>query len=106
MANSTLRNAELSLGTAVAMSDAETRSIGASAESMATSGLTIPSNCHRVLLYASASYRHQKGADPTTTLGQLVESGEPYAVDHNDFADRKFITTGGGDATFIAIYLR
>lgn len=105
MANSTLRNAELKIHGA-AMSDAETASMGTASETMATAGFTIPSNCHQILLYADADYRHHNVTDPTTSFGILVESGEPFVMQHNDFATREFITTGGGDATFIAVYIR
>ncbi len=88
------------------MSTAETRSVGAAAETLATAGCTIPSNCHQIAIWSSAAYNHHQGAAPTTSFGHTVAANKPFVMNHEDFSKRKFITTGGGDATFIVIYIR
>jgi hypothetical protein len=87
---------------------AESLAMGASAETLATAGATIPQNTGTIIVVTpSGDSLHWLGkGTPTSTLGHRITHGSPGIIPHDVQKTAEFISDDAGDVTCILIYLR
>ncbi len=82
----------------------ESLTIGDAAESIATSGGTIPSNCTEIHLYpAAALHWHPASVTPTASIGHAVAANEMFMLTHAQQAALIF-SDDDNDQTILAVY--
>ncbi len=82
----------------------ESASIGASAETLATAGFTIPAGTTQILCLPPSILRYAVNQTPTVSVGHAIAAGEAFIIEHKDIPRTKIFATGG-DQTMIAVYL-
>ena len=82
----------------------ESLTIGAAAESIATSGGTIPTGTYEIHCQPAAAISHNPagGATPTATIGNLRAANEMFVIRHSAITSLFFSTSG--DQTMIVAY--
>jgi hypothetical protein len=86
---------------------AVTLTIGAAAESIATSGTTIPSNAGEIWLYVPAgdSIHWQPSATPTSTVGNAATANKWFMLTHAQHG-ALIISDDGSDVSVVAVFMR
>lgn len=85
----------------------ESLTIGASAESIATSGGTIPQNTGDIWCYVPSGdsiHWHPTGT-PTSSVGHAVAATKWFKLTHSQHSS-KIISDDGSDVTMIVVYMR
>ena len=82
----------------------ESKSIGVSAETLATAGFTVPSGTTQVLCLPAAILTHHPTGTPTATFGHAIAANEAFILEHQDIPRTKIFATAG-DQTMICVYL-
>lgn len=81
----------------------ERLTIGAAAETLATSGATIPAGTTQILCLPSAILTHHPTSTPTISFGHDIAADEPWIIEHKDIPRTKVFATGG-DQTMDVVY--
>jgi hypothetical protein len=81
----------------------ERLTIGASAETLATCGATIPSGTTQILCLPSAILTHHPSGTPTASYGHAIAANEAFVIEHQDIPRTKIFATGG-DQTMDVVY--
>jgi hypothetical protein len=99
--------AETKLKTRSPFVAAESLAVGASAETIAAAGGTIPQNTSRIHFYVPASdtIRWLPNGTPTTSFGHLISAQNWGVLEHNQQGG-KLISGDGSDVTLIIVYER
>jgi hypothetical protein len=81
----------------------ERLTIGAAAETLATSGATIPNGTTQILCLPSAILTHHPTGTPTASFGHAIAVKEAFVIEHQDIPRTKIFATGG-DQTMDVVY--
>lgn len=87
---------------------AESLALGASAETLATAGATIPQNTGDIVVVTPSgdSLHWLASEDPTSTLGNKITLGHPGRIPHSLQKRAKLISDDASDVTCVLIYIR
>jgi len=86
----------------------ETLALGASAETLASAGATIPQNTGNIVVFTpSGDSLHWLGSEtPTSTKGNKITLGHSWIIPHHIQKRAKFISDDGSDVTVCLVYMR
>ena len=87
---------------------AESLALGASANTLAGAGATIPQNTGDIVVVCPSgdSLHMAPSVTPTSTLGQKITLGHPGRIPHAHQKLMKLISDDGSDVTCVLIYYR
>ena len=87
---------------------AEALALGASAETLASAGATIPQNTGNIIVFTpSGDALHWLGSEtPTSSHGHKITLGHSAIIPHHIQKRAKFISDDGSDVTVILVYMR
>ena len=82
----------------------ESLTIGDAAETLATSGATIPSGTTQILCMPASALHHHPTGTPTASFGHAIAAGEGFVIEHQDIPRTKIFSDNDNDQTMIVAY--